>query len=213
MTKMILVRHCQAEGNLKRFFQGRIDTDITELGAQQIERTAAFLADEPIDIIYVSSKKRAQKTAEGINRFHNVPMKVDDRIVEINAGDWEGVVLTEIQQHYPEAFDNWKNHPAVFQAPNGENMAEVYARVSEALMDIARENAGKTICVVSHGCAIRNMMCFLHGWPVDKIGAIPLGTNTTVNMISFDEQLRPAILLENYTDHLAGLPSTREPFK
>lgn len=30
MTKIILVRHCQAEGNEKRFFQGRINTEITE---------------------------------------------------------------------------------------------------------------------------------------------------------------------------------------
>lgn len=32
MTKIILVRHCQAEGNEKRFFQGRINTEITEKG-------------------------------------------------------------------------------------------------------------------------------------------------------------------------------------
>lgn len=205
MTKLILVRHCQAEGNLKRFFQGRIDTDITELGARQIERTAARLADEPIDLWYVSAKKRARKTADGLNRFHHVPVTVDERLTEINAGYWEGVTLTDIAQRYPEAFEDWQHHPANFQAPGGESMAEVYARVSEALMDIVRDNQGKTVAIVSHGCAIRNMMCFLHGWELSRIHEVPLGTNMAVNVVCFDEALTPTVVIENSTEHLSGL--------
>ena len=102
MTKLILVRHCQAEGNLKRFFQGRIDSDITELGRKQIAQTAELLSAEPIDVIYVSSKQRARKTAEGINVYHEVPLITDDSIVEINAGKWEGVPLSEVEKMYPE---------------------------------------------------------------------------------------------------------------
>ncbi len=205
MTKMILVRHCQAEGNRKRFFQGRIDTDITDLGAQQIERAAALLADEPIDVIYTSFKKRAGKTAEGVNRFHQVPIIKDERLTEINAGDWEGVLLTDIEQRYPEAFDDWRNHPADFQAPNGESMADVYERVSKALMDIVKNNRDKTICIVSHGCAIRNMMCFLHRWPLSRIAEVPLGTNTSVNIVEFDEDLQPTVIVQDSTEHLEGL--------
>ena len=67
LTKVIIVRHCQAEGNLKRFFQGSIDTDITDLGKRQIESTAKLLSGEKIDELYSSPKKRAMKTAEGIN--------------------------------------------------------------------------------------------------------------------------------------------------
>ena len=51
MTKIILVRHCQAEGNEKRFFQGRINTEITEKGKRQIEATVNKLKDEPIDVV------------------------------------------------------------------------------------------------------------------------------------------------------------------
>ena len=205
MTKLILVRHCQSEGNLHHFFQGRIDTDITDLGVRQIECTAACLADEPIDVLYVSSKKRAQKTAEGLNRFHHVPMKVDDRLTEINAGDWEGVALTEIAQRYPQAFDNWQHHPAVFEAPHGESMADVYARVSTVLMEIVQQEQNKTVCIVSHGCAIRNMMCFLHGGPLERIDEVPLGSNTAINVVTFDEQLRPTVIVDSSTAHLTGL--------
>ena len=140
MTKIIIVRHCQAEGNLKRFFQGSIDTDITELGEKQIEKVAELLSGEPIEVMYSSPKKRAMKTAEGINIYHKLPIKTDDEIVEIDAGDWEGVLLTDIEKIYPEQMDNWRNDPAKFHAPNGESMAEVYERVKKALLRIVSEN-------------------------------------------------------------------------
>lgn len=210
MTKMIIVRHCQAEGNLQRFFQGRIDTDITPLGAKQIEQTALLLKDEPFDVIYCSSKKRARKTAEGINKYHNKEIVIDDGIVEINAGKWEGVPLSQVEKIYPEQFYNWKNAPADFAAPGGESMKDVYDRVSRAIMNIIKENRGKTICVVSHGCAIMNIMCFIHGLPVERIKEIKLGPNMSVSAAEFDDELRPSILYENYIGHLGGL-STKEP--
>lgn len=202
MTKVILVRHCQAEGNLKRFFQGKIDSDITEEGAKQIAQVAMLLCSEPIDEIYSSPKIRALKTAEGINLYHELPIHIDEQLVEIDAGDWEGVPLTEIETLYPEQMDNWKNAPDKFAPENGETMKEVYERVKKALLKIVSENKNKTICIVSHGCAIKNMMCFIHGWSIEKIKDVPLSTNTAVNVISFDENLNPTILIENYIDHI-----------
>ena len=199
---MILVRHCQAQGNLERFFQGTIDTDITPLGREQINKVALLLKDEPIDVIISSSKKRARLTAEGINAYHGLELITDDRIVEINAGLWEGVTLTEISQRFPEQFENWKFHPERFCAPEGESMAQVYDRVRDAITDIVSVNRDKTICVVSHGCAIKNMMCFLHGFELERIGEVPLGTNTSVNVIMFDDDLKPLVVTENYSEHL-----------
>lgn len=202
MTKVILVRHCQAEGNLKRFFQGKIDSDITESGKQQIAQVAQLLSNEPIDELYSSPKIRALKTAEGINFYHELPLHIDDEIVEIDAGDWEGIPLTEIEKNDPQQMYNWKNDPANFHAPNGESMGEVYERVKKALLRIVKENPNKTICIISHGCAIKNMMCFAHGWTVERIKEVPLGTNTSVNIVNFDENFKPEILMENYTDHI-----------
>ena len=36
MTEIYIVRHCEAQGNLKRLFQGVSDFDITETGAKQL---------------------------------------------------------------------------------------------------------------------------------------------------------------------------------
>ena len=162
MTKLILVRHCQAQGNLERFFQGKIDSDITPKGREQIAKTAEMLAAEPIDVFYTSDKKRARKSTDGINLYHNVPVVTDNRLTEIDAGLWEGRYLT----------------------------------------DILSENKGKTVCIVSHGCAMKCMMCFLHGYKVDDIAKIPLGTNMSVNVVRYDDDMKPEFLMEGYSGHL-----------
>ena len=181
MTKLILVRHCQAQGNLERFFQGKIDSDITPKGREQIAKTAEMLAAEPIDVFYTSDKKRARKSTDGINLYHNVPVVTDNRLTEIDAGLWEGRYLTDIEKEFPEQWDNWKNHPDVFHAPEGESMAQ---------------------CIVSHGCAMKCMMCFLHGYKVDDIAKIPLGTNMSVNVVRYDDDMKPEFLMEGYSGHL-----------
>ncbi len=204
MVKLIIVRHCQAQGNLERFFQGKIDTDITPTGRAQIGAVSEMLCAEPIDVIYTTPLRRAQITAEGINVYHNVGIKIDARLAEIDAGLWEGRYLKDIEVEYPEQFDNWRNHPDIFAAPGGETMKQVYDRVSAAVNDIILDNDGKTVCIVSHGCAIKNLMCYLHGWDISRIGELPIGTNTSVNVVRA-EGSNFEIIIENHTDHLSTI--------
>lgn len=202
MTKLIIVRHCQAEGNLKRFFQGKIDSDITARGRAQIGAVAELLSAEPIDVFYTSSLQRARLTTDGINVYHEVPVIIDNRLAEIDAGKWEGKMLTDIEKEYPQEFSDWHNNPSVFHAPKGETMSEVYNRMKAAVDDIIKDNNGKTVCIVSHGCAIKCLMCYLHGWSVSNIAGVPLGTNTSVNVVKAESGKLPEIIMENYTDHL-----------
>lgn len=204
MVKLIIVRHCQAQGNLERFFQGRIDTDITPVGRAQIGAVSEMLCAEPIDVIYTTLLRRARATAEGINVYHDVEIKTDNRLAEIDAGSWEGKYLSEIEKTYPEEFSKWKNDPAAFVAPGGESMKQVYDRTSAAIEDIIRDNNGKTVCIVSHGCAIKNLMCYLHGLDFSQIGDIPIGTNTAVNVVIINDGSRD-IIIENDTDHLKSI--------
>ena len=43
MTKIYIVRHCEAIGNVKRIFQGSTDLDISETGAKQLEYLKGIL--------------------------------------------------------------------------------------------------------------------------------------------------------------------------
>ena len=48
-TRFIVVRHCEAQGNIRRVINGITDGDITENGARQLDLLAARMAGERFD--------------------------------------------------------------------------------------------------------------------------------------------------------------------
>ena len=64
MTKIYLIRHAEAEGNLYRRIQGHWDGSITPLGLQQIDALAQRFRREHIDALYCSDLSRAKQLAQ-----------------------------------------------------------------------------------------------------------------------------------------------------
>lgn len=91
MTRVILIRHCEAEGNVKRIFQGHTDAEVSENGLKQLDLLALRLRNTKIDVLYSSPLKRAFTTAQAVNRYHDLPILQDNDLMELNGGEWEGV--------------------------------------------------------------------------------------------------------------------------
>ncbi len=202
VTKIYVIRHCQTEGNLKNILQGRQDTDPSQLGQFQLGLLAGYMKDKGLDKIYSSHLGRAKKTAEAINMFYGHDVIVDERIAEVNLGDFEGMVMTDLVESHPEFAIGWKNAPHLLKAPNGETMEDVYNRMSKAFLDLVEQNKGKTIAIISHGCAIQNLICYCYGKDISELPSIALGINTGVNEIEVDENGKMTVLRHNSADHL-----------
>lgn len=202
MTKIILVRHCEAEGNTNGVFQGRTDSDISGNSAQQLELVSLRLRNEPIDAIYASPLIRAYKTAEAINQYHHLPIETDARLTEIDVGDWEGRSWAEIERENSPAFRMWEENPGTFQAPGGESMLNVRKRMWAAISEIAINNPGKLVCVASHGCAIRNFLCKALNKPIEEINDIGWCDNTGISVVEMDVAGHTKVLLMNDSSHI-----------
>lgn len=202
MTRLIFVRHCEAEGNTKGVLQGRTDCDVSGNSAVQLELISLRLRNEPFAAIYSSPLRRAFKTAQAINRYHNLPIQVDPGLSEIDVGEWEGRSWAEIEREGSPMLKIWNESPGKFRAIGGESMKEVYDRIWAAAVDIAGANRGKTVCVVSHGCAIRNLLCRAMGWPVERIGEIDWCDNTAVSVVDFEPGPRAKVVKMNDASHL-----------
>lgn len=209
-TTIWLVRHGEAEGNITHYFQGHIDCPLTEAGHKQAEFLAARFQQIPYHAIYSSPLKRAAKTAEIINAGHGKPLGYVNGLLEIRGGKFEGVPWSELPVRFPEAFYCWREKPAVFAAPEGETMTQVYRRVSETVCWLARRHQGQTLILVSHGCALRTLLCWARGWPVERIGETEWADNTAVSCVRLTPsgksengwRWKREILLENDTAHL-----------
>lgn len=211
MTRVILIRHCEAEGNVKQIFQGHTDAPITENGRRQLELLALRLRNTPIDVLYSSPLVRAYQTAEAINQYHNLPILQNPGLIELNGGEWEGVPWMELPEKFPDMEKIWWKTPYEFSPKEGESMREIYDRIWNTVIELVKTNPGKTIAVTSHGCAIRNFLCRAQGWPIEQLNDMDWSDNTAVSIIDFDDALRSTIVLKNDSSHLQGEASVINP--
>ncbi len=185
VTKLYLIRHAEAAGNEKAFFQGTTNTSITEKGMQQLTHLAERFRTIPLDALYSSPLHRAVQTAEAINRFHNLPLQIEPDLHEINGGDMEGKTWDILYAQYPAAFADWTSNLPAFHAPNGEAMTDVYARMQAVLTRIAKAHLGQTVGIVSHGLALRNFLAYVEFNSISHLADVGWADNTAVSLVEY----------------------------
>ena len=144
-----LCRHGQTEYNREGRMQGRMDSVLTDLGRAQAGAMAALLhgliADAGAWRLAASPQVRAKATAAIIGERLGLPVALDDRLMEIGVGAWEGQLIDDLRLAHPEAFADRDWH---FRAPDGETYDQVYARASGWLAD---QDPARPVIAVSHG--------------------------------------------------------------
>ncbi|MCM1578930.1 MAG: bifunctional histidine phosphatase family protein/GNAT family N-acetyltransferase [Ruminococcus sp.] len=211
MLRIYLIRHGEAMGNVFEFFQGRIDEEISEKGEKQLAALAERFRNIKIDRLYSSPLKRTLATAEAVNKYHSLPIIKEDGLIEIDGGVWEGKPWAELPERYPTEYGLWKNRMEDFYIEGGEKMTEVFERMKRTMDKIVRENScpgGMTIAVVSHGCALRNYLCYCMGRPISSLKDVGWSDNTAVSLVEYDDSLTPKIIFKNSNDHLPPKLST-----
>ena len=177
-TKIILVRHAECIGNISNRLSGRTNFNLTDNGIIQAKKLAQRLNTKKIDIIYSSPLQRAIDTA-------NIISKYNGNIIEIDYGLCDGMNWDDINIQYPNIRKLWKeiyNYP--IEMPEQEGFSKVADRMEKAITDIASNNKGNTVCIVSHGIAIQSYMCVLYKKPFNKANELPQLKNT--EYIEFD---------------------------
>lgn len=202
MTRLYLVRHCEAEGNINHIFQGSYDADISENGKEQLARLKERFRGVQFDAIYSSPLKRAYKTAQAVNTFLKKEIIRVDGLREINGGHWEGEKYDLLPELYPDEYEAWAKEPWRFNPEGGESMNHIRDRIWETIISIMKENEGKTVVIASHGCAIRNFICRAKGLPLERICEVNWLENTSVSTFEFDEAFNPIIIKFNDFSHL-----------
>lgn len=184
MTKIYVVRHCEAAGNHKRLFQGTTDCDITKLGQKQLEFLSERFSDIQLDAIYTSPLIRAVKTAEALCGDRDIDIVKLDGLAEINGGVLEAKPFMPTISSIPGLAEIWNDTPEDFAPPGGEPMRTAYERVWNAIETVFKENEGKTVAVASHGGVIRCLNCRLLYGDIHRLKDTPWCENTAVSLIT-----------------------------
>lgn len=179
--RIILVRHGETEWNRLGIFQGRSDIPLNARGKAEARAQADALKHEPIAAIYSSPLVRAGETARIIQQFHpDLELVMDDGLMEMDLGDFEGLKASDWARQFPEFRDSWQRHPSWLKMPGGECLAEVQHRMLETLNRRAdRHRPGQTLLVCSHNFAILSIRCHALGIHLDDFRTLKQTTGSS----------------------------------
>ena len=154
-----LVRHGQTLQNRAGLLQGRSDFPLNEMGREQARRVGAFFREQGVrfDAVYTSPLRRAVLTAALI-AGETVPLRVDERLIEMDYGPYEGMDLRAPAPEVLAFFRDFVNVPA----PAGmEKLSAVTARLGAFLEQLRPEAEERDILVSTHAIALKGALEYL----------------------------------------------------
>lgn len=128
---------------------GQTDMDIAEIGHSQIDN--ALISIPKIKKLLASPAIRCRKLTLALAERDNIEPIFDDRLWEINMGDFEGVRWDKMDRTIS---DKWLLDPVNNATPNGESFVDVQKRVLEFLNEHLDKTQAQTV-VVCHASPIR----------------------------------------------------------
>ncbi|OGB20418.1 MAG: phosphoglycerate mutase [Burkholderiales bacterium RIFCSPLOWO2_02_FULL_57_36] len=163
MTEILLIRHGETEWNAVKRLQGHLDIALNAEGERQAAALGQALLDETLDVIVASDLQRAMQTAHAIAQPRGMTIQADPGLRERCYGAFEGVMYSEIEERFPEAYATWQARDIDARFPDGigraETLREFYERAITTINRLALLHKGKKIALVTHGgileCAYR----------------------------------------------------------
>ena len=195
-TRIFIVRHAEAEGNLFRRIHGHYESSVTANGMRQIEALKRRFAAEPIDACYASDLIRTRTTAQAVYVPKGLPLRCDPRFREVRLGVWEDVPFGELETEQAEMMGKFNGDPQNWHVEGAEDYETYSSRFLEALEEVARRHAGGTVAIFSHGCVIRSVQQRLFFPP--GTGGPGHCDNTGVSLLEYEDGVyRPVYLNDN----------------
>ncbi len=152
------VRHGQTDWNLEKKIQGRVDISLNKTGILQAQEINEKLKDVKFDYVFCSPLKRAKETCNIITDNNII---FDDRIIERDFGEFEGVKKTDFD------FKGFWHFDKDYKSTRSESVEQVKDRVYNFLDEIMSKYNGKNILIVAHGGIGVFVSSYFNGIPSD----------------------------------------------
>jgi probable phosphoglycerate mutase len=204
MTRIYLIRHAEAEGNIYRRMHGQYDSRITPNGLLQIAALKQRFAEVPLDAVYASDLFRTRKTAEALYLPKGLPLRPDPRFREVGVGTWEDLPFGALERSFPAELALFSRDPENWQVPGAESYEAYSARFEAGLRAVAEAHPGGAAAIFTHGCVLSGGLHRILGIPHDSSRA----DNTAVTLLEYENGVfSPVFLYDN--SHLSEAISTR----
>src|SRR5688500_15740508 len=182
--RILLARHGETAWNAEGRYQGQEDIPLSEAGEKQARRLGERLRDVRIDRAISSPLTRTYHTAQfALGELRSSMLMLDNGLMEIAHGTWEGKLAAEIEAEDGDRFRAWRETPEKVKMPNGESLKQVAERAWPAFAGACEGmEADETLLVVSHDAVIRVLLCRVLGLSLSRMWTFRQAP-TTLNLL------------------------------
>ena len=170
VTKICVARHGETDWNVAGKLQGWTDVPLNDNGRRQADELSETLAGFGFSHICTSPLRRAAETAEIIaSRLNLAAPTCHEGLKERNFGIVQGRLKEELSASHPRLLlEILRRNPAC-HFDEGESLDGFSDRVLAALTDIARQNPGARVLVITHGWVMDVVTRHIGNLPRDAI--------------------------------------------
>jgi probable phosphomutase (TIGR03848 family) len=198
---VILLRHGRSVSNTAHTLAGRTEgVELDEKGTAQAAALVDRLDGLPVKALVRSPLLRCRLTLEPLAAARGIEPVVDDRLSEVDYGQWTGRKLGELMTEPLWSVVQQQPSAAVF--PDGEGLAEVQSRAVAAVREhdrrLAAEHGADVLWVAcTHGDVIKSVVADALGAHLDSFQRI-VADPASMSVIRYTAT-RPFVLHVNHT--------------
>ena len=186
---LYIMRHGETSWNTDRKIQGRTDVELNENGIQMAKATAEGMKHIKFDYIYSSPLTRAYTTAECMCLGRNIPIIMDDRLMEVCFGEWEGKDITTRQDMLEAFFDDPANYVPTGGAESYQDIIDrARSFLEEVIYPVVAYKPDCKVLIVGHAAINRALSAVLTDTEIKDIWAPPHRKNCAVDIYELTEE-------------------------
>ncbi len=158
---VIAIRHGESQHNIAGVVNGdpKKDFHLTPKGQLQAKEVAQKLRHKKIVAIISSEMPRTRESAAYLSDLNKIPVQVDKRLNDINAGGLEGVPILEFRK----TTQNTK-----ISVEGSETNTEMGKRIKSFLEELIGCYAGQVVAIVSSEIVLHALRQVSQGLPCDE---------------------------------------------
>jgi broad specificity phosphatase PhoE len=162
MNRILLIRHGNTD-MLGRVLCGRSPgVPLNASGRTQAVDLGIYLqTHEPLKAVFSSPLERAFATAECLAAPQRLPVRIDERLQEVDFGSWTGQTFEALSR-----LEEWRQYNEIrslHHVSGGESFPAVQGRAGDFLVECGRSQPEGTVAVVTHADVIRSLLCLCLG--------------------------------------------------
>ncbi len=195
--QIILVRHGESEGNIKEHVYGRTDYPLTDKGRSQIPHIIEGLKHFDFDEVYTSPLCRASAIGEAVALDRDIPIHDDDRLMEINFGDYEDRHRSDVMSVLGDDYYKLIGFLDHYDIPNGEQQDDFLKRV-QSFIDELMEKEPKTYVITAHFGVIKAVLNYLMGYDKKMLRQLAIKPGAIVKLTVKKDRVRLDELVQTF---------------